>query len=340
MKNFFTAVAEAKAEGGAWVISSLAEDSGVKVLLNRERILWKSAGCQFRESDILRYLSVFSSDSGKSRIVECDGVRWLCEPILPEERLIICGAGHVALSCLRMAKLLGMEITVLEDREEYANMAREAGADQVICRDFREALSYLEGHSSDWYLVMTRAHKMDQDCLQEIFQKPYAYVGMLGSPRKMQAIQKNLTEEGVNPKHFQRLHSPVGLDIGAKTPAEIGVSVMAELIQLRNQEETSEPAYSRKLLGQEVLHEKEGILCTLIDNGGGSPRNPGTKMMVHSAENCIGTIGGGVLEGAAIREAVAMLADGRKRHILRTHTDGEASGMACCGRGTVLLERL
>lgn len=339
MKNFFTAVAEAKSEGKAWVLSCLEENRSDKVLMNRERILWKSADSQFRESDIPRYLAVCSSDSGKSRIVECDGVRWLLEPILPEDRLIICGAGHVALACLRMAKLLGMEVTVLEDREEYADKAEAAGADQVICQDFREALCHLEGHSSDWYLVMTRAHKMDQDCLQEIFKKSYAYVGMLGSPRKIQAIQKNLTEEGVNPKHFQRLHSPVGLDIGAKTPAEIGVSVMAELIQLRNREETAEPAYSRELLGQEVLHEKEGILCTLIDNGGGSPRNPGTKMMVHSAENRIGTIGGGVLEAAAIREAVAMLADGRKRQVFQTHTDGEASGMVCCGNGVVLLER-
>ena len=187
---------------------------------------------------------------------------------------------------------------------------------------------------------MTRAHKMDQDCLEEIFRKPYSYVGMLGSPKKIAALRSNLVQAGIEESHFEKLHSPVGLDIGAKTPAEIGVSVMAELIQLQNSGAEEVCSYSREMLGRQALHPAAGILCTLVDNGGGSPRNPGTKMLVYSSDNRIGTIGGGVLEGTVIREAVQMMEKGEKRKIIHSGVDGNDSGMVCCRDAEVLLERV
>lgn len=341
MEDFFKEIQGVLQNGGrGLVLSSLDEERGDKVILSGKEIVWRNEGCRLKKEELENQRLQELMQCEQSQVVELDGVRWLLEILKPEARLIICGAGHVALACLRMAKLLGMDVTVLEDREEYAQAAEEAGADRVICKPFREAIRELENTDNCKYLVMTRAHKMDQDCLEEIFRKPYSYVGMLGSPKKIAALRSNLVQAGIEEVHFEKLHSPVGLEIGAKTPAEIGVSVMAELIQLQNSGEEEASSYSREMLGRQALHPAAGILCTLVDNGGGSPRNPGTKMLVYSQENRIGTIGGGVLEGTAIREAVKMLEEGMERKIIHSGVDGNDSGMACCRNAEVLLERV
>lgn len=341
MKDFFKGIQAVLQNGGrGLVLSSLDEERCDKVILSGKEIVWRNEDCRLKKEWLEDQRLQKLMQCEQSQVVELDGVRWLLEILKPEARLIICGAGHVALACLRMAKLLGMDVTVLEDREEYAQAAEEAGADRVICKPFREAIRELENTDSCKYLVMTRAHKMDQDCLEEIFRKPYSYVGMLGSPKKIAALRSNLVQAGIEEAHFEKLHSPVGLEIGAKTPAEIGVSVMAELIQLQNSGEEEASSYSREMLGRQALHPAAGILCTLVDNGGGSPRNPGTKMLVYSQENRIGTIGGGVLEGTAIREAVKMLEEGMERKIIHSGVDGNDSGMACCRNAEVLLERV
>lgn len=341
MKNFFKGINAVLQNGGrGLVLSSLDEERGDKVILSGKEIVWRNEDCRLKKEELENQRLQELMQCEQSQIVELDGVRWLLEILKPEARLIICGAGHVALACLRMAKLLGMDVTVLEDREEYAKQAEEAGADRVVCKPFREAIRELENTDNCKYLVMTRAHKMDQDCLEEIFRKPYSYVGMLGSPKKIAALRSNLVQAGIEEVHFEKLHSPVGLEIGAKTPAEIGVSVMAELIQLQNSGEEEASSYSREMLGRQALHPAAGILCTLVDNGGGSPRNPGTKMLVYSSDDRIGTIGGGVLEGTAIREAVKMLEEGMERKIIHSGVDGDDSGMACCRNAEVLLERV
>lgn len=341
MKIFFKGINAVLQNGGrGLVLSSLEEERGDKVILSGKEIVWRNEDCRLKKEWLEDQRLQKLMQCEQSQVVELDGVRWLLEILKPEARLIICGAGHVALACLRMAKLLGMDVTVLEDREEYAQAAEEAGADRVLCKPFRESIRELENTDNCKYLVMTRAHKMDQDCLEEIFRKPYSYVGMLGSPKKIAALRSNLVQAGIEEAHFEKLHSPVGLDIGAKTPAEIGVSVMAELIQLQNSGKEEMCSYSREMLGRQALHPAAGILCTLVDNGGGSPRNPGTKMLVYSSDDRIGTIGGGVLEGTAIREAVKMLEEGMERKIIHSGVDGNDSGMACCRNAEVLLERV
>lgn len=341
MKDFFKGIQAVLQNGGrGLVLSSLDEERGDKVILSGKEIVWRNEDCRLKKEDLENSEIRNWMRCEQSRVVDLAGMRWLAEVLKPESRLIICGAGHVALACLQMAKLLGMDVTVLEDREEYAKQAEKTGADRVVCKPFREAIRELENTDNCKYLVMTRAHKMDQDCLEEIFRKPYSYVGMLGSPKKIAALRSNLVQAGIEEVHFEKLHSPVGLDIGAKTPAEIGVSVMAELIQLQNSGAEEVCSYSREMLGRQALHPAAGILCTLVDNGGGSPRNPGTKMLVYSSDNRIGTIGGGVLEGTAIREAVQMMEKGEKRKIIHSGVDGNDSGMACCRNAEVLLERV
>lgn len=341
MKDFFKEIQGVLQNGGrGLVLSSLDEERGDKVILSGKEIVWRNEDCRLKKEDLENPEIWNWMQCEQSRVVDLADIRWLAEVLKPESRLIICGAGHVALSCLRMAKLLGMDVTVLEDREEYAKQAEEAEADRVVCKPFREAIRELENTDNCKYLVMTRAHKMDQDCLEEIFRKPYSYVGMLGSPKKIAALRSNLVQAGIEEAHFDKLHSPVGLDIGAKTPAEIGVSVMAELIQLQNSGKEEMCSYSREMLGRQALHPAAGILCTLVDNGGGSPRNLGTKMLVYSSDDRIGTIGGGVLEGTVIRDAVQMMEKGEKRKIIHSGVDGNDSGMVCCRDAEVLLERV
>ena len=149
-------------------------------------------------------------------------------------KLIICGAGHVSMPIIRIGKILGFAVTVIEDRPKFADNARAAGADQVFCVPFREGLADIPGDSDSWFVIVTRGHRYDTECLEAILQKRYAYVGMMGSRRRVTIVKNQLEEKGVSREVLDAVHTPIGLKIGAETPEEIAVSVMAEIIQVKN----------------------------------------------------------------------------------------------------------
>lgn len=105
-------------------------------------------------------------------------------------RLIICGGGHVSVALVRMASLLAFDIWVIEDRPLFADNAKRQGADHVICGDYKKTLARLEPQADDYYVCMTRGHRFDMECLTEIFRKPYAYVGMMGSKKRAAIVKK------------------------------------------------------------------------------------------------------------------------------------------------------
>ena len=149
-------------------------------------------------------------------------------------KMIICGAGHVSMPVIRMGKMLGFTVTVIEDRPKFADHARAAGADQVLCEPFSDGLSKIRGDSDSWFIIVTRGHRYDTECLEAILRKPYAYVGMMGSRRRVAIVKDQLEEKGVERALLDAVHTPIGLKIGAETPEEIAVSVMAEIIQVKN----------------------------------------------------------------------------------------------------------
>src|SRR5213082_214866 len=155
------------------------------------------------------------------------------EPVLPPASLYIFGAGHVALSLYNTAKDAGFDVNVIDDRESYANRERFPNAKEVMAEDFDHAMARITPNETSYIVIVTRGHHDDMRVLRWAVQTQARYIGMIGSKRKTITIFRELTKEGIPAHLFERVHAPVGLDIGAVTPEEIGVAVTAELIAVR-----------------------------------------------------------------------------------------------------------
>jgi len=187
------------------------------------------------------------------------------EPVLPPASLYIFGAGHVAINLYKIALNSGFDVTVIDDRETYANRERFPDAKEVIAEDFEQSMARLAPSESSYLVIVTRGHRDDMRVLRWAVQTPARYVGMIGSRRKTITIFQELTKEGLAPELFERVHAPVGLDIGAITPEEIAVAITAELIAARRKVERALPHmswfHSRKsdadAPAAEILEESE-----------------------------------------------------------------------------------
>jgi xanthine dehydrogenase accessory factor len=166
------------------------------------------------------------------------------EPVLPPAELYIFGAGHVAASLYKVARIAGFDITVVDDREVYASRERFPEAQEVIAEDFDKVTSRLQPSESSYIVIVTRGHRDDMRVLRWAVQTTARYIGMIGSKRKTITIFKELQKEGLAAELFDRVHAPVGLDIGAITPEEIAVAITAELIAKRRNVERELPHMS------------------------------------------------------------------------------------------------
>jgi len=166
------------------------------------------------------------------------------EPVLPPALLYIFGAGHVSANLCKVANGAGFDVTVVDDREAYANRERFPQAQEVIADDFDKVTARFTPAESSYIVIVTRGHRDDMRILRWAVQTPARYIGMIGSKRKTIAIFRELTREGLSPKLFERVHAPVGLDIGAVTPEEIAVAITAELIAMRRHVERELPHMS------------------------------------------------------------------------------------------------
>src|SRR6266513_464889 len=155
------------------------------------------------------------------------------EPVLPPASLYIFGAGHVSVNLYKVARDAGFDVTVVDDREAYANRERFPEAKEVIAEDFEQAMARLIPSESSYIVITTRGHRDDMRVLRWAVQTQARYIGMIGSKRKTISIFRELVKEGIPEQLFERVHAPVGLDIGAITPDEIAISITAELIAAR-----------------------------------------------------------------------------------------------------------
>lgn len=154
------------------------------------------------------------------------------EPILPQPTLYIFGAGHVSLAVSRIASEAGFAIAVIDDRESFANLERFPMASEVHT-SYAASFEKIRPNSSSYLLIVTRGHKDDMRVLAWAVNTDARYIGMIGSKRKVLSVYKALEKEGFAREKFQRVHAPVGLDIGALSPEEIAVSIVAELVAVR-----------------------------------------------------------------------------------------------------------
>ena len=260
-------------------------------------------------------------------------------------KMIICGAGHVSMPIIRMGKMLGFTVTVIEDRPKFADHARAAGADQVLCEPFADGLSQIRGDSDSWFIIVTRGHRYDTECLEAILQKPYAYVGMMGSRRRVAIVKDQLEAKGVCRETLDGVHTPIGLKIGAETPEEIAVSVMAEIIQVKNAG-SAKGGYSPELLDAVLDPDdsREKVLATIISRKGSAPRSVGTKMLIRADGTTVDTIGGGCIESEVIQKALLMMRAENEGFRLctvdMTADAAEDEGMVCGGVVEVMLEKV
>ena len=155
------------------------------------------------------------------------------EPVLPPALLYIFGAGHVAFNLYKIAQIAGFDVIVVDDRESYANRERFPDAREVIADDFDVALAHMHVPESAYIVIVTRGHRDDMRVLRWAVNANARYLGMIGSQRKTIAIYKELEKEGVPAEKFASVHAPVGLEIGAVTPEEIAVAIVAEMIAIR-----------------------------------------------------------------------------------------------------------
>lgn len=261
------------------------------------------------------------------------------EPLQGGSRLIICGGGHVSLPVATIGAMLGFEVTVIDDRSFFANSQRFPNTN-VICKPFEDVLPGIHGNS-DYYVIVTRGHQYDIECLRIVLNKPSCYVGMIGSKHRVNLVKETLLNEGYSQEQLDSLHSPIGLKIGAETPEEIAVAILGEIISVKS---TIGGISGSAVAEQELLSTPnvKQALVTIIKRRGSAPRTAGTKMIVQADGRCIGTIGGGCVESEAIHRAITAIEQNQCRRYTVDITGAEASdeGMVCGGIVDIIIEPL
>jgi xanthine dehydrogenase accessory factor len=158
------------------------------------------------------------------------------ETIKPLPQLVIAGAGHVGKALAHVGSLLDFEITIIDDRPEYANRENIPDANHLIVEDIGKAMTELEIGSDTYIVIVTRGHSHDADALKPCIGTNAAYVGMIGSSNKVGIMKKRFISEGwSSPQEWSRIHAPIGLPIGSKSVPEIAISIAAQLVNVRYQ---------------------------------------------------------------------------------------------------------
>lgn len=160
---------------------------------------------------------------------------WLIEPVLRKERLLILGAGHVGREVAYYAKPLDFEVTVLDERVTYVRPELFPGAQAVVCTNFVDGIKNYQPKSDTYVVIATWSHQKDEECLKLALNYPVKYIGLLGSTQKVLNILISLQGKGYTAENLARLRGPIGLDIGAQTPAEIALSILAEIIFVKHE---------------------------------------------------------------------------------------------------------
>lgn len=263
----------------------------------------------------------------------------LVERITTHPHLILCGAGHVSVYTAKVAKMVGFKVTVIDEREDFANCDRFPDADEIVNLPFDAALKTIEDPNA-YYVIVTRGHRDDRQCLETIVHKPYTYCGMIGSRSKISLVFEKMIEEGHPKERLDTVHAPIGLRIGANTPEEIAVCIVAEMIQVKNSAVRGSE-WDDALCGAIATATEPYAMVTLIDKKGSAPRSTGARMIVKKDGTIISSIGGGFGEFEAAGYAKEMLENGPKvkRYTCKMNNrDAGEKGMICGGVIDILIQ--
>ncbi|KON88598.1 hypothetical protein AF332_18515 [Sporosarcina globispora] len=241
-----------------------------KEVIGAKALLWP-------DGDFCTEASPLSSDVKDHLIAQCSKlvikkrsgtVKFLCNDSIIEcfaeyfpapLHLIVAGAGHVCEPVAEMGRMLGFFVTVIDDREDYANRERFPLANEVVCQSYLHYFRHVEVSEKTYILLLTRGHKYDVLSLNELLRRDHqaGYIGMIGSRRRISGVFEELQQDFPN-ESFDNLYTPVGLDIGAETPAEIAVSIMAEILKVKNQKSGNSLSAHIKKYAKMGFHEGAG----------------------------------------------------------------------------------
>lgn len=243
--------------------------------------------------------------------------------------LVLFGGGHIAQALTPIAKACGIRTTVVDDRAEVLTYDHFPHGTELIHSPFTDLPQQrLERIAKPYYCIFTHGHSADAECLSWAGTRKSAYIGMIGSRRKIEACKEVAHARGVSEEVLSTIHSPIGLEINAVSPAEIAVAIMAEIISVYRKDKSTIFVDSSLV---ERIAASRGTVCRIVKASGSSPGKEGALMLVEGDE-VHGTVGGGEVERLAIEEA---------KRTVRPHlvdydlSKGGGAGMVCGGAVTI-----
>ena len=288
------------------------KDAGLKYLLEESSFFYPKRAERNKEAE--EFLKASVEAAVETGVVKNGDREIFVETYEKNPRLIILGGGHVSLP-------------------EFVTDERFPMADERIFGEFDTLSDRIPPYENAYYVVVTRGHLGDSACARAILKRPFAYFGMIGSRTKVRITREKLLKEGFTEEQLDQIHAPIGLPIGGQMPAEIAVSIMAEIVQEKNRHFRT---YCDEEVEAAVRRRTPGTMVTIIEKKGSSPRGTGSKMFVFRDGSTAGSIGGGKVEFEAGKHAVNIRNTETKVYEL-----GQGAGdlgMICGGTVRVLFE--
>lgn len=219
-----------------------------------EAEVWNAAR-EVIETEKPRHLSFnLSQEAAYDQGLICGGqLNIFVEPVIPQPRALIFGGGHVSKSISKVATLAGFATTIIDNREAFANPERFPEAEATLAAEYEDVFPKLTVNSSTYLIIVTRGHRDDMRVLRWAVEQPARYIAMIGSKRKTISVVKELEKEGIPRAAFERIFAPMGLEIGAETPEEIAISVVAEMIAVRRAPDADWRRLSKSIFAHDHL---------------------------------------------------------------------------------------
>lgn len=256
---------EATQRGESYAFATIVEatlkgtprKSGAKMIVFEDGSSWGTIGGGRNEKAAIaeclkviktkRPVTVTYNYFGREGESVCGGqMKVFIEPIAVKSSLIICGAGHIALPLSLIGKMLNFSVTIIDNRREYANKERFPHADRIICQEHAKALAKEKITPNTYIAIVTHGNEHDYECLKTVIRSKAAYIGVISSKPKRVKFLSRLKAAGVPEKYFKNIAIPMGIDIGAQTPAEIAVSIAAEMVKVKDQDYIGTDKFSVK----------------------------------------------------------------------------------------------
>ena len=210
-----------------WIIESLVENSATQ---------FAKQELHHSINPIIQQYSERSQKKNETIRLKLESGELILEPIYGTPSLIIFGGGHVSKFVSQIATMVGFRVTIVDDRENYANPKRFPEATQTLVLDFADVISHLTINRSTYIVIVTRGHRYDEIVLEQLVKTPAKYIGMIGSKRKVLTTYEHLRQRGITNEQLKKVHAPIGINIGAVTAEEIAVSIVAQIIHVRRGE--------------------------------------------------------------------------------------------------------